>query len=111
MSLMVGVSKLEIQESSEQLKTLMHLQPSAMVKERLQVLYLLKSLQAKDITTVTRLVGRNRVTVQRWMLKYQQGGIEELLLERRSTGRPRRIPTEVSVALYQIKLDLLQIMH
>jgi hypothetical protein len=56
---MVGVSKVEIRESSEHLKSLMHLQTSAMVKERIQVLYLLKSLQAKDITEAAQLVGRD----------------------------------------------------
>jgi hypothetical protein len=56
---MVGVSQIEIRESTKQLKELMHLQTSAMVKERLQVLYLLKSLQAKDITSAARLVGRD----------------------------------------------------
>lgn len=98
-SLMVGVSKIEIHESRDQLKTLMHLQTSVLAKERLQVLYLLKSLQAKNITEAARLVGRDRVTVQRWMRKYQQGGIEELIVEHRSTGRPRSIPAEVSLAL------------
>jgi transposase len=77
----------------------MHLQTSATAKERLQVLYLLKSLQAENITAAARLVGRDRVTVQRWMRKYQQGGIEELIAEHSSPGRPRSIPSAVSLAL------------
>jgi predicted transcriptional regulator len=58
---MAGVSKIEIEESSEQLKVLMHQQTSTTAKERLQVLYLLKSLQAKDITEAARLVGRGQL--------------------------------------------------
>lgn len=96
---MVGVSKVEIRESTEQLKGLMHLQTSAQAKERLQVLYLLKSLQAKNVTVAAQLVGRDRVTVQRWMGKYKQGGIEELIAEHSSSGRPRSIPETVSAAL------------
>lgn len=96
---MVGISKIEIQESSEQLKTLMHLQTSAMAKERLQVLYLLRSLQAKDITEAARLVGRDRTTVQRWMQKYKSGGIEKLIAERTGQGRKRSISSQVSSAL------------
>jgi len=99
---MVGVSKIEIQESSEQLKTLMHQQTCAMAKERLQVLYLLKSLQAKDITEAAKLIGRDRTTVQRWLQKYQQGGIETLIAERTGQGRKRLIGAAVNQALYQI---------
>jgi transposase len=96
---MVGVSKIEIRESSEQLKTLMHLQTEAMSKERLQVLYLLQSFQAKDITAAAVMVGRDRTTVQRWMLKYQREGIEGLITIGCSSGRPHSIPEEVNQAL------------
>lgn len=96
---MAGVSRIEIQESSAQLKTLMHLQTSAMAKERLQVLNLLKSLQAKNITEAAQLVGRDRTTVQRWMQKYGGGGIEKLIAERTGQGRKRSIPAEVNSAL------------
>lgn len=96
---MAGVSKIEIQESSEYLKTLMHQQTSAMAKERLQVLYLLKSLQAKDITEAARWVGRDRTTVQRWMLKYESGGLEHLIARRTGQGRKRSIPDAVTSAL------------
>jgi transposase len=65
----------------------------------LQVLYLLKSLQAKDITEAARLVGRDRTTVQRWMQKYADGGIKTLIAERTGQGRKRSIPTDVSSAL------------
>jgi len=101
---MVGVSRVEIRESTEQLKHLMHLQTSANAKERLQVLYLLKSLQAKDISTAAQLVGRNRVTVQRWMLKYEADGIESLIAPRTGQGRKAVIPEAINQALME-KLD------
>ena len=34
----------------------------------------------------------NRVTVQDWLGKYRQGGLEKLLSKKVSTGRPRKVP-------------------
>lgn len=96
---MVGVSQIEIKESTEQLKRLMHLQTNAAAKERLQALYLLKSLQAGSITHAAQLVGRDRTTVQRWMLKYQAQGIEMLIAPRTGQGRKRCINETVSERL------------
>lgn len=96
---MVGVSKIEIRESCAQLKTLMHQQSRAMAQERLQVLYLLKSRQAQDITTAAQLIGRDRTTVQRWLQKYQQGGIAKLIAARTGQGRKRLIDEPVNQAL------------
>lgn len=101
---MVGVSRIEIRESTDQLKHLMHLQTSATAKERLQVLYLLKSLQAKDISTAAQLVGRDRTTVQRWLLKYEAHGIERLIARRTGQGRKAVIPEAINQALVE-KLD------
>lgn len=98
---MVGVSRIEIRESLDQLKHLMHSQTSASAKERVQVLYLLKSLQAKDISTAAQLVGRDRTTVQRWLLHYQAQGIEKLIAPRRGQGRKCTIPAAVDKALIE----------
>ena len=70
-----------------------------MAQERLQVLYLLKSRQAKDITTAAQLIGRDRTTVQRWLQKYQQGGIAKLIAARTGQGRKRVINEPVNQAL------------
>jgi transposase len=82
----------------------MHLQTSAAAKERLQVLYLLKSLQAKDISTAAEMVGRDRTTVQRWLLKYEAHGIEQLIAPRPGQGRKCTIPEAINQAL-SAKLD------
>jgi transposase len=96
---MVGVSQIEIRESCAQLNTLMHQQSRAMAQERLQVLYLLKSQQAQDITTAAQLIGRDRTTVQRWLQQYQQGGIAQLIAARTGQGRKRLISEPVNQAL------------
>lgn len=76
---MSGVSRVVIQETVEDLKTLMHQQAQTGDKERIQLLYLLKSGQAQTITQAAQMLGRGRATLQRWLAKYQQDGISGLL--------------------------------
>ena len=45
-------------------------QKTASDKERVQVLYLLKSKQAETVQTAAKLVNRDRVTVQEWFKEY-----------------------------------------
>lgn len=96
---MAGVYKLEIQEDEEQLKQLLRQQKTASAKERVQLLYLLKSKQAKTVQDAAQLLGRHRVTVQEWLGRYRSGGIDGLLKHPRPTGRPRSIPQWAEVAL------------
>jgi hypothetical protein len=64
---MAAVYKLEIAESVEDLKQLLRSQKSASDKERIQLLYLLKSEQAQTVQVAAELLGRHRVTVQEWL--------------------------------------------
>ncbi|MBD1821800.1 helix-turn-helix domain-containing protein [Cyanobacteria bacterium FACHB-DQ100] len=80
---MAGVYKLEIQESTEELKQLLRAQTTATGKERLQVLYLLQTKQAKTVQAAARLIGRNRVTVQDWLQHYRIGSIAALLMSKK----------------------------
>jgi predicted transcriptional regulator len=70
-----GVYKLEITESESELKKRLSQEKTGSGKERLQLLYLLKTKKAKTIKEAAELVGRNRVTVQDWLTKYRQGGL------------------------------------
>jgi predicted ArsR family transcriptional regulator len=54
---MAGVYKIEISESE-----------AGSGKERIQVLYLLKTKKAKTVTEAAEMLGRNRVTVQDWLV-------------------------------------------
>ena len=63
---MAGVYKLNITESEEELKKLLGQQKTASDKERIQLLYLLKSKQAITIQDASKILGRHRVTVQEW---------------------------------------------
>jgi transposase len=89
---MAGVYKIEISESEAELKELLRKEKTGSGKERIQVLYLLKTKKAKTVTEAAEMLGRNRVTVQDWLGKYRQGGLEKLLSKKVSTGRPRKVP-------------------
>lgn len=63
---MVGVTKVDIKESVQELHELLVKQKVVSNRERVQALYLLKMGQVKTIQDVAVVVGRGRVTVQRW---------------------------------------------
>jgi putative transposase len=56
---------------------------------------LLKSGLSQSITDVSEVLGVHRITVQRWLKQYSEGGISSLLKQRQSSGRPRVISSEV----------------
>ena len=96
---MTGVYKIEISESEAELKELLRQEKTGSGKERIQVLYLLKTKKAKTVTEAAEMLGRNRVTVQDWLGKYRQGGLEQLLSKKVSTGRAITVPQWAEKAL------------
>lgn len=96
---MAGVYRLEIQESEYDLKQLLRQQKTTFSKERVHLLYLLKTGQARTVQDAAALLGRNRVTLQEWLRKYRAGGLEQLLEQKASSGRPRAIPAWAEAAL------------
>lgn len=89
---MAGVYKLEIKQSEAELKQLLGAQRTATGKERVQLLYLLKTGKAATVKTAAQLLGRHRVTVQEWLSRYRAGGIESMLEVKVPPGRARAIP-------------------
>jgi transposase len=96
---MAGIYKLEIQESEEALKELLRTQKTASGKERIHLLYLLKSKQAVTVQEAAAILGRHRATLQEWLRLYRQGGVDELLKRKSLLGRPRAIPQWAERAL------------
>ncbi|WP_017314100.1 helix-turn-helix domain-containing protein, partial [Mastigocladopsis repens] len=76
---MAGVTKVEIYESAEELQELLRKQKIVSSRERIQALYLLKIGHVKTIQDVAVVLGRARVTVQRWLKDYTESGIKGLL--------------------------------
>lgn len=89
---MSGVLKINITESPATLKTLLAQQKTATGKERVQALYLLKTAQIETVQHLAVVLGRNRVTVQRWLSQYRHQGLTGLLSVKKSPGRRQIIP-------------------
>src|SRR4028118_790907 len=89
---MAGVFKLKITETKSELKTLLGQQKTAFGKERVQALYLLKLRRVKTIQELALHLGRNPTTCQRWLRRYRQGGLSELLEQQVRLGRKPEIP-------------------
>jgi transposase len=98
---MAGVSRVVIAESAEALKALMRQQALAWSKERVQMLYLLQSGQAESVTHAAELLGRGRITLQRWLAAYAEGGMVQLLVKSSPPGRGCQIPAAAQAALVE----------
>lgn len=98
---MAGVCKLEIIETQKELKTLLAQQKTVSRKERVQALYLFKIGQVKTVKELAIAIGRDRITVQRWLQKYRCSGIAGLLAVNKGGGRKRAIPQEALIALQE----------
>jgi len=96
---MVGLCKIEINENEEKLRGLLREKKTTSSKERIHLLYLLKNQQVTSVTEATSTMGRHRVTLERWLGKYRQGGIEQLLAVHFKGGRKRHIRAEADEKL------------
>lgn len=63
---MARVTKIEIVESSLELHHLMERQKTASGFQKVQVLYLLKTQQVRTVENLALMLGRGRITLQRW---------------------------------------------
>lgn len=96
---MAGGTSIEIRETATELADLIQAQSNANLKERLQVLYLLKLPEAMSISAIAKVIGRHRGSVQRWLSLYREAGLTSLLETRQSPGRPPVIPGWAVVSL------------
>jgi len=96
---MVGMCKIEINQNEEKLRGLLRQQKTTSSKERIHLLYLLKHKQVTSVTEAASILGRHRVTLEQWLGKYRQAGIEPLLAVHAKGGRKRHIPVEADQKL------------
>jgi len=99
---MSGVYHLEITESEETLKPLLRQPKSATNRDRVHLLYLLKSSQAATMQQATTWPGRHRVTVQNWARCYRDGGLGQLLTHVPHTGDKSTLPDGAETALRKV---------
>ena len=70
--------QIEISESLEELEKALKYATSASSKERLQMLYWLKSGQVSSRQALAERLGRDEATITRWLRKYKDGGCSSL---------------------------------
>lgn len=87
--------KIEISESEEYLAKSLRYAQTASQKEKLQVLWWLKSGQVRQHQELGRRLGRNGSTISRWLAKYRQGGLRCLLEEPPRCGKRWEIEGEM----------------
>ncbi|WP_445631390.1 helix-turn-helix domain-containing protein [Nostoc sp. DSM 114167] len=104
---MCRVIKLEIKETQGELQELLRQQKTGYGKERIQALYLLKTRQVETVQHLAVVLGRGRMTVQRWLKLERVGGLSTLLELRKSPGRPKTISLEVRSRLKEELKDSL----
>lgn len=95
-----------INESTSELEDRLRHENQPQRKERLLLLYLLKTAQARSRKAAATTIGRSRNTVARWLDLYEADGLEALLAVYEPTGQSgqRTLPREVFEAL-QAKLS------
>lgn len=96
---MAGVYKLASTQTPAELKQWLKTQKTVSDKERIQLLYRLKTEQAKTVQDAAALLARHRITLQKWLHRYRKGGLEALLEHKPRTGRRHRIPQWAQEAL------------
>lgn len=85
----------EIQESIPELEHLLKRQKKARRRERLQMLYLLKTGQARTRRSVARMLSVHRTTVSRWLNVYEREGLCGLLSIRTRPNNRLSIPPDI----------------
>jgi len=92
---------LEIAESAEYLEKSLKQAKSASQKERLQMLWWLKTGQLTQHQQLSERLGRSPATITRWLNQYRQGGLPALLLVKTAPGAPAKIQGEALEKLQQ----------
>ncbi len=95
---------IDIQESAEELKRIMNEQSRAKLRERLQILYWIKTGSCQTIQELADHLGRSKSAIVKWLGVYRTQGLSGLLEWNYHGGRRSRI-TEVMVAALQVRLN------
>lgn len=91
--------KVEIAESEEELKKLLQTARLGNQKEKLQMLWWLKSGQVREQQEIGKRLAKDTSTVTRWLQKYRLGGLYELLEMKKAPGAKRKIDDAALAAL------------
>jgi transposase len=87
--------KLEIDEDEAYLEKSLRQAKTGSQKEKLQMLWWLKSGQVNQQQELAARLSRNPSTISRWLQRYRRDGLSALLAESKASGRTRAIEGEV----------------
>lgn len=79
--------QIEISESQEELEKALKHATTASSKERLQMLYWLKTSQVSSRRSLAERLGRDQATITRWARKYKDEGTRGLLEVKHAPGK------------------------
>ena len=85
---------IKIHESVEELGKRLKLATTASGKERLQMLYWLKTGQVKSRKELVKLLNRGEATITRWLNCYRRNGLNELLTIHKPPGATPKVPPD-----------------
>lgn len=91
--------QVEVSERREQLQHRLRHAVTATTKERLQMLYWIKTKAIATRQELSSRLERDESTVYRWLQRYKQGGIDKLLEVKTPPGKSGLIPTKVMTQL------------
>lgn len=95
--------KLKIAETAEYLEKSLKQAKSGCQKERLQMLWWLKSGQVSEHQELSQRLGRSPVCITRWLSAYRGGGLKQLLEVKTAPGAVPKIRGEALEKL-QVRL-------
>lgn len=91
--------KIEIAETTTELEKLLRLTEFVEVRERIQVIYWIKSDSVKTVTAISLLLGKHETTIFRWLNIYRTQGLKALLNKGKSSGRNKKITPFIEQSL------------
>ncbi len=86
--------KITVTETLEELEKRLKANTKGSSKERLLMLYWLKQGQVESRKELVKLLHRNEATITRWIRKYKEGGVTELLKVSRLPDNKALVPTD-----------------
>lgn len=87
--------QVQVSETQEELQHRLRHAAWATTKERLQMLYWIKTKALATREQLSQQLERDESTVYRWLQRYKQGGIDNLLEVKTPPGKSGLIPAKV----------------
>lgn len=96
--------QIEIIETVEELKKRLEKAKIISSRERLRMLFALKTQKVTTRKELRRILGRDEATITRWLKKYREGGLPKLLEVKKAPGKKKKI-SELSLQKLREKLS------